>query len=375
MDAVLAAIVSGNMARWPEDLRGPTDVEATARRIRFHGIALLLAERGAWAGWPETLRASVEDEARMQVLWEAMHRRILHGLFAAFEQAGVAAMALKGTALAYSLYADPAQRRRGDSDLLVRSRDLRAARKALEQQGFVRRPPPHGVLFQEAWESASVGGMQHVVDLHWQPVDSLRLQTVLSVDAMVAAALPLPALHARAMAPDPGHALVHAALNQALHARGGYWSEGENVAGGARLIWAKDYDLLARALDEKGWAALAGFARARGVAPLVMQALEFAERVFRTPVPRSAMDLLASAKSETAITRYLTEGDRKVRLASDLAAARGVRQQGRFLARIATPSPGHLRARFVSHASWPTPLLRARWLLGAAREWLTGRRT
>ena len=57
-------------------------------------------------------------------------------VLAAFERSRVPSLVIKGTALAYSVYADPALRVRGDTDLLVRPEARSSAQQALLNCGF-----------------------------------------------------------------------------------------------------------------------------------------------------------------------------------------------------------------------------------------------
>ena len=131
-------VVKGEAApAWSEELNGVDAEVAVQGRIAFHGIALLLAEHpSVLDDWPEDLRTHTQSEARMQGIWEISHAQAVATLFEALHDAGVTAIAMKGTALAYSLYDDPAIRRRGDTDILIHTLDRDHARRVMREAGF-----------------------------------------------------------------------------------------------------------------------------------------------------------------------------------------------------------------------------------------------
>ena len=74
---VRACLEGAAMPAWPADLCDAPEA-GLAQRIKFHGIALLLAQQQpAFPGWPASVTSAVKDEARMQALWEASHRRAI----------------------------------------------------------------------------------------------------------------------------------------------------------------------------------------------------------------------------------------------------------------------------------------------------------
>lgn len=162
LDALLAAALRGEDAHWPGDLVSK-DLSA---RISAHGISGLLAEFPLEEyGWPEEINQLVREEARLQSMWETSHHRILTPLLEAARTSGIAVLVMKGSALAYSLYSDPAHRRRSDSDLLIRPADLAGMRRVLSEQGFNRSGSTS--LLQQVWSRQCSSGFSHEIDLHW----------------------------------------------------------------------------------------------------------------------------------------------------------------------------------------------------------------
>jgi hypothetical protein len=210
--------------------------DALISRAEFHGIALLLTYRGTQGNdWPSPVMAQLTQLARLSGLWEELHRPRITGLIEVLADRGVASIVLKGSALAYLHYPDPALRRRGDTDLLIRPEDLDTTRAALREAGWISPPPSRGLYFQESWDIDCGLGMLHTLDLHWHPTDRPVIQKVLRPEDYWASTRLLPRLSPRAAAPDPVIMLVHGAINQFWHETRGILVEGERVVGGRRL--------------------------------------------------------------------------------------------------------------------------------------------
>ena len=80
-------------------------------RALYHGLAGILVNRPrAILGWPAAVIDRLRQQALGQGMWELRHKLVVVALIEALAQAGVSAILLKGTALAYDLYADPAER-------------------------------------------------------------------------------------------------------------------------------------------------------------------------------------------------------------------------------------------------------------------------
>jgi hypothetical protein len=164
---------------WPDGM----ETGLVQQRAIYHGITGLLMVRAVHlADWPEDLRTRLRAEALAQTMWEVRHRSILTPLLAALEAADVKTVLLKGTALAYSLYPAPAQRNRGDTDLLVAPDHLDRARAILTEQGFATDMQMAKVADperQESWTFTAADGGEHEIDLHVDVFSSPALMPVL----------------------------------------------------------------------------------------------------------------------------------------------------------------------------------------------------
>jgi hypothetical protein len=346
---------------WPDGLSSRFQHAIVERRIPFHGIAVLLGNApGALSGWPEHLADAVRCEMRLAAVWEELHRQMIAGIIERLAAKGIPTMVIKGTALAYLYYEDPAARRRGDTDLLIRPADLAGAREALEQAGCYRREDPHGLYFQETWLADCGAGMIHSIDLHWQPSDRPVLQTILAPERFWQGRRPLERLSPHAGVPDALTMLVHGALNQAWHMARGYSVEDSRVTGGRRLIWAVDYLRLTRGFTERCWQELAEFCEAHDAAAIVLQALAGAQADIGLAVPPAVLERLQQAATRSAVHAYIAKPGVVRDFWRDLKAARSLAVRLRLIGSLAFAPRTHLIEKYPGCAHWPTALVQLR---------------
>ncbi|NIR15085.1 MAG: nucleotidyltransferase family protein, partial [Desulfobacterales bacterium] len=97
--------------------------------------------------------------------------RQLQEIIEAFQEQGVRVLVLRGPALAFSLYPDPAMRPSGDLDLLVIPEHVVQARDILESLGYrclARRFETARDFFrEECFVHQESPGNKFPVDLHW----------------------------------------------------------------------------------------------------------------------------------------------------------------------------------------------------------------
>ena len=351
------------------------DPKAVIERVRLHGIAgLLVAREGAMAGWPVALQEAIGREARLRHLWEDTHCEILFPLLKAFEAVEVEVLVLKGTALAYSLYPDPAVRARGDSDLMVRPAALSRARTVLAAEGFSRHTGSDEQAHQEVWEKASDFGLTHAVDLHWRSHPRPAMAALLPVEDLFASSAPLSALPGLARRPGWAQMLVACAINQAAHRANGYVLEGRWRLGETRLGWIWDVDLLARTMSEADWAALVRLTREKGIARAIAGILRSSRDTLGTRVPEEVLAALDEQAGEDVLLAYFDPPTPFAKARLDLAAARGPDERWRALSMHLLPDGETLRGLRPDYPDWPLPLLRLRRIAGAALRHVWGNR-
>jgi hypothetical protein len=372
-ECVRCSLASASLPTWPDSWNDPEDAALLAARAEFHGIALLLAPQlGSALDWPAPLREQLLSEARLAGLWEEMHRAAITRLIASLADAGIAALVMKGTALAYLYHTDPAMRRRGDTDLLIHPDDLARTRAILAANRCFKREDPHGLFFQETWEIECGAGMIHSLDLHWEPADRPVLQQVLRSEEYWARRIPVPRLGPHAFAPEPVLMLVHGAINQAWHVARGFFVDGERIKGGRRLIWSVDYALLAAGFSDDDWQRLVTFCKERRVAPLVLAALKGAQEDVGLALPDAVLAELVGDPQPSPAAAYIAAPDRLGDMWADIRGANTLRLKAQILASMVFAPRSHLEDKFPHLAHWPTLALQLRRYAGAV-GWLRQR--
>ena len=295
--------------------------------------------------------------------WDLLEQRELSSMLRSLSAAGVRALLIKGTALAYSVYGAPWHRPRMDTDVLVSSEEVAAAERALSEAGYQRSNAMTSgefVSHQASFERVDPTGVSHVIDLHWKIVNPQMLADSLPFDELWHDALPIAALDPSARMPSHPASLVLACIHRLAHHQGH-----------DRLIWLEDIRLLGAQLDDAGWAALARLACERRVAGLCLDGLQQARDQLGATLPASVERALTAAAPSEPSHRYL-EGllNRRQVLASDLAALGSWRARLRLIREHAFPPAAFIRERYGVKSSLLLPALYVHRLLTGAHKWV-----
>ena len=364
-DLLIASALAG-CADWP----GGLEPALVAERALYHGVPGLLSDRVA--SWPAEAASPIRAAARSQAMWELRHRVVLADLLGALDAAGVRVLVLKGTALAYDLYRSPAERSRGDSDILVTAADLPRAREVLAARGFAH---PKGdpaaseeIRLQESWLKETPDGLHHEVDLHWAALNSQVLVDLVPFEEAWARARPLPGLGAGARGLPLDLALLLACAHRAQHVLNPYFVDGQAHYSGDRLIWLWDIHLLAGHLDPPGWEAFLRACDEAGLAAVVRPGLEASARLLGTTLPPGVMARLSAAPADSPAVRYLLAGHRMERALADLRAARGAGGRLGYLWGQLFPPEEFMRGRYADGPERPLLVLHWRRITGFLRS-------
>ena len=358
LDACIAAALRGLPTRWPWPDDSPAATDEAIKRIELHGISAQLVAAGRdLSGWPSAVVDAIREEARLQAIWEPVHRAAVAAVVEALYDQKIDVLVLKGTALAYSIYDEPEERRRGDTDMLVRRADMDRARHVLGRLGW---RTGQRQAFQESW-TIPESGFLHELDLHWRLRNVVDEPPAISVEACLASAGPLPKLHAAARTTDPATTLVNCALNHAAHRVYGYGAgqRGELL----HLGGVADIDRLVRGWTRADWINALDLAREIGAGRVLAAALGQARRWLETPIAPWALARLDEiAAAEAGRPDPWSEppsGPSVARLGAKLRAAAGWRAKRDVMLARLLPSAGELGLT-AEEARRPAALYRAR---------------
>ena len=322
---------------------------ALARAAADHGVAPLLFEslRAArMPPWTAAVADRLQGLAREEAAVDAIRAAACRDVLRACADATLEVIVFKGGALAHSHYPRSDLRPHDDIDLLVRERDRERTAALLAGLGYARVSGAAGRLasYQSLHARTDARGVRHNIDLHWRVSNRQRYAAALPVEALLARAVALPALGAKARCPEPVDALLIAAFHRAAH------------RGTQRLIWLFDIHLLAEGLSPAEGEALVERARESGIARECAEALVLARDAFATALP-APLARLADRQGARAAMRAPRTFDIWL---DDLAALDGWRQRLALLGEHAFPAADDMltRAR-VSSRLW-LPLLYAR---------------
>lgn len=326
-------------------------------RERVTGLALAASGAGVLR-LDEGQRADLVLRHRGEMAWVLAVERKLLDLADAFERARVPFVVLKGSALAHSMYPDPAWRGFIDLDVLVPTNRWREACDALVRLGHRRKLPEPRRGFDERFGKAAthVGSDRIEVDLHrtlalgpfgqWiDPEEVLRHTTPFNVGGRELQRLDDTAMFL--------HSCIHASL-------GAY---------PPLLLPLRDVAQVASGASPD-WELLAAWGRRWRVAPVYRHALSEASAAFGLAWPigsASAVSAGASRNERRVLSTYTSA--RRQRGATSIATVRaipGVRGKARYAWSLLAPDRSFLEARAASNGRRPTHagrlLVPVRWL-------------
>ncbi len=303
---------------------------------RLTGLGVAALEAGALKLGDAEAADLLERHLAAMVVALQIERRLLR-LAPRLAAAGVEFIVLKGPAVARSFYPDPSWRSFGDLDLLVRTRDWRAACVVLAEGGFSRAlPEPHS-HFDERFGKAAMhmdpSGQQ--VDLHrtlalgpfglWLDPNTLFESTApLSIGGVALRRL------------DDTTALLHACVHAALGSRR------------PRLLPLRDVSQIAT-IGDVDWGALerlSGRWRLRAVVGRAMDEAESQLDVELPPAARWLRETAVDRRERRVLAAYLTERRTRGGTAlSSLRAIRGLRPKVAYVRAMLVPDREFLRAR------------------------------
>lgn len=339
------------------------DVSQLVDAAEEHGVGPLLWQALESARGPGlALRDALADGVRAAATVDVFVQRDIQVALAALAAAGVRALVIKGSALAYTVYPHPWQRPRTDTDLLVSYGELPAAIQALQQCGYTRSDALTSGTFvshQIAFERVDEHDVHHVVDLHWKIVNPQILADSLPFEDLWSQSQPAPTLGSTARVPAAVASVVLGCIHRLAH------HQGQD-----RLIWLYDLRLLTAGFDDAAWRALGQLACSSRVAGLCLDGLRQARSHLGAHVHEALEVTLATAAPAEPSQQYLRGAVRKRDvLVSDLKRLKSWRARLRLLREHAFPPVTFIRQRYGITNPLLTPALYVHRIVTGAYKW------
>ena len=310
--AWLAAVICGGQPEWSLSARLPPDeLVAVAQRegivtlmdLRLQQAAREPADaktRRALAIAPEVIKAfttAAREEALVSMVIEGESRCVLDLM----TEAGIPGLLLKGSALAYWAYSEPHLRACSDVDLLLPSREAaEQLSDRLTASGYERSETSGELVAYELLCRRPVSDDWQVeIDIHWRLANSPLFSNAFTFAELMAESVALPNLAPNARGLGPVHALMHACVHRALNL---------SIGVGDKLKWQYDLELVRANFTPADWRRLVDLSIKKGLAGVVLDAIENAAQTFETKLPQEWIMALASAESaETLDARRLSD--------------------------------------------------------------------
>ncbi|MDJ0652857.1 MAG: nucleotidyltransferase family protein [Xanthomonadales bacterium] len=324
-------------------------------RLNHHGMTCLVDHWLAHARADEclgampdgTLRdhvaAAARDYAAQALAWRLEWQDMLRTMV----DRKIEVILLKGAALAGTVYPQWHLRMLGDLDLLVHPDQAAPARSVLLDAGYSQSPALPGslVFSQHQLRRPLSPGLLSTVDLHWALSNRNLLGGLFSWRELLDSAVPAGDLPGRRLGPE--HALLHACIHRTGHHRD-Y----------ERMVWLLDIHLMWQSLDHARRERVVQLAMDKGIAGLLMDALEHSEQTFDTslgPRLRSALREAAAGESTGIFLR-----DRHPAI-QELSTLPNWSSRARYLRQVAFPDASYMRQRYPGDSPLLLLYLRRLW--------------
>lgn len=356
-----AAALRGDLHAWNRLADAP--VEKVLIAAERHGVVPLLAMAARDASCGVALGRALRARARQEAAIDAVRERDLRDAMRALAVAGLPAVLIKGTALAYSCYERADLRVRMDTDVLVELDRLAGVDAVLRGCGYhpVEQIQADLVMYQTAYVKQHDKAVTHVIDVHWRVMNPQRFGKVLSFADVHAESVPLPRLDVHARAASPVHAMLLACVHRVAHHRNS-----------DRLIWKYDISLLGRQLSGSSWDRLADLAIARGVGTVCLASLDATSAAFPVDVPGSVRRRFEQVRpDEGAAAAYAQEGrPHAANVLDDVRALPNWKDRWQLIRQHLLPPATYMRQVYARDSAAPLGVLYLRRVWRGARKWL-----
>jgi hypothetical protein len=329
----IVALISGELTTWRQLAMAPGEFLDHCTRHELLGLVhARIDQRADREDWPAAVRDELARYAREETARELLRREEIAGVIATLAEVGVRAVVLKGAALAYTVYDNPVERPRLDTDLFVDARDVAAVRAALERRGYAAPPYCADLFSQLEMTMTDRFGLVHVIDVHWRISTQAVFADVLAFDEVASRCVPLPSLGAAAVALCRVDALLLACIHPVMH------HQNEQ-----RLHWIYDIHLLAEQMTEAEFEEFARLARAKHMAAVCAHGVRLAQTAFSARLPSGILASLDRGAAAEPSAEYLASERRwhHETLAS-LRALPRFADRARLVREVLLPSPQYM---------------------------------
>ncbi len=313
--------------------------------------------------------SSIQEEVRSQVhqavALELGTQRVVAEVLSEMHGDGIETLVLKGTGLAYSLYDQPWQRSRGDTDLFIREADRGRATEVLLRLGFVLELPAIGSVGNcEESFYLSRDGTRLCIDLHWRLTNHWLLSAPIDFETLWRDKQAVPNLNQHAYRCSNVWSIIIACIHRSVHQRYlAYESSGFRRFESDFTIWIYDIHLLAAALTPNDWRQVSALSNEKRFGRLVADGLLRSHTLFDTKVPDDVMSELNSAANQFEPSLFSNTLSLEIENFSTVPAGFKLR----LLRERLLPCRAHMDARYGS--ARPLALRHAlRWLSGILRR-------
>jgi hypothetical protein len=350
---LITAVLRGENPAWPWAPQDEAARNALCSQAQANGVQCLLHAGLSAAHWPESVVQFLREATIQHTMWELRHERLVAELLQVLHQLGIEPVLFKGTALAYSLYAKPALRSRGDTDLIIASTDRNRVHTTLIRLGYEKCLGVSGdfVSYQATYTKLADGAM-HALDLHWKINNSELLSRLFGYFELRQVAQHLPKLGAHALGLPVAYSLALACMHRATHKVNPYYVGGQTHYGADRLIWLYDIHLLACAMELRDWETFLQVASEKGLRAVSLDGVNSAQRCFGTNLPTWVTEELARLGAIEAPARYLNGTPLHQKLI-DFRALGSLENRFCFLRESLFPGATYMKTKYYgSRADW-----------------------
>jgi hypothetical protein len=328
----LAALIADGPATWRElRISAGELIEICEAEDLAPLIHQRLAERGAGDDWPASIRAALAERARAAAGEELLRGAEIRSVVEALATAGVRALLIKGTPLAYSVYPTPASRARDDTDLVISAAHVEAARDVTASLGYAATVICSDLFSQFEVQKRDQFGAVHAFDVHWKISTQPVFADVLTYDEMLPRARPVPALGPHAMTAGWVDALLLACIHPVMHHQNAL-----------RVLWAYDAHLLAVRLTPDDFDDFVRHARQKRVAAVCARQLRLTEMLFETTIPAAVLAALSAVPDEPSADYLASQRRWHHELASSVRGLPRFSDRARLLREVLLPSPSYM---------------------------------